>query len=480
MVFQLPSAVEAEVIASIIYSVICLLSSFLLVWLLWTHNDRASYIACIAYATLVISFTSVCQQFYDYAFWRDILTDQFYYARENADNAEVQYYNGARGVKLVLSYIRLFGFTIASSFVFFFALSLAASVYGWFAATPRMTHTISIVGKILPLALTTITVGLLLTPPAQNSFLIYMVVANAQFVLSLMGSAILLLMILARYVNSRRNLTSWKVIYGDHGPSLPSTNDGGSKTRSIWAGTSSSRVKSRAYSGAGQAKAYDSWLVIRLSIAFAVLCVFEYTNIVPRFAAKNHTIDLATNLQPDLSVRRARTSIRGYVPGVSPSLAAFLVFGTTKTFQQKMYQTFVPKIFQRQNRQKRKVSVADEAPAPLSSQKSTQRADPFDEEVSLDAMSPKFPQSANFSRKLPSRGDSEPWSPRSIPPKTPSESEPPYFQPIHPPPTADRVTPDLTLPTARAISPIVIPNLHSKFSTRIKRESGIRVSTHLA
>ncbi|KAK2002721.1 hypothetical protein LX36DRAFT_211389 [Colletotrichum falcatum] len=273
MVFQLPSAVDAEVIASIVYSIICLLSSFLLVWLLWIHNDRASYIACIAYTTLLITATSVWQQFYDYTWWRDILTEQFYYARENADSAEVQYMRGAQGIKLVLTYIRLFGFTIASSFVFFFALSLAASVYGWFAATPRTMRTISIIGRILPVVLTTLSIGLLLTPPAQKSFLVYMIIANAQYVLSLLGSAILLLMILFRYINSRRNLTSWKVIYGNHGPSLPSTNDGGSKTRSIWAGNSaSSRARSRAYSGVGNSnKAYDSWLVIRLSIAFLVL-----------------------------------------------------------------------------------------------------------------------------------------------------------------------------------------------------------------
>ncbi|KAK2042046.1 hypothetical protein LZ31DRAFT_471216 [Colletotrichum somersetense] len=238
------------------------------------NTGRATDIACIAYATLIITATSVWQQFYDYIWWRDILTSQFYYAREHAENAEVQYFRGSQGIKLVLSYIRTFGFTIASSFVFFFALSLAASVYGWFAATPRMTHTISIIGKVLPVVLTSITVGLLLSPPAQNSFTVYMLVANIQFVLSLLGSAILLLMILVRYVDSRRNLTSWKVIYGNHGPSLPSTNDGGSKTRSLWAGSSTSRgarSRSRAYSGAGNNKAYDSWLVIRLSIAFAVL-----------------------------------------------------------------------------------------------------------------------------------------------------------------------------------------------------------------
>lgn len=36
------------------------------------------------------------------------------------------------------------------------------------------------------------------------------------------------------------------------------------------------------------------------------------------------------------------STVTGYLSGVSPSLLAFIVFGTTKTFQHKMYQTFIP------------------------------------------------------------------------------------------------------------------------------------------
>lgn len=36
------------------------------------------------------------------------------------------------------------------------------------------------------------------------------------------------------------------------------------------------------------------------------------------------------------------STVTGYLSGVSPSLLAFIVFGTTKTFQHKMYKTFIP------------------------------------------------------------------------------------------------------------------------------------------
>lgn len=47
-------------------------------------------------------------------------------------------------------------------------------------------------------------------------------------------------------------------------------------------------------------------------------------------------------------------TVTGYLSGVSPSMLAFLVFGTTKTFQQKIFKTFVPKAL------RRKLNMCDE------------------------------------------------------------------------------------------------------------------------
>ncbi|KAK1622820.1 hypothetical protein BDP81DRAFT_440891 [Colletotrichum phormii] len=477
MVFQLPAAVDAEAVAVICYSFICFFSNILLVWLLWTHNDRTSYIACISYATLIITTTSICQQFYDYAYWRDILTEQFYYARQNADNAEVQFYKGSQGIKLVLSYVRIFGFTIASTFVFFFALSLAASVYGWFATTPRTTHTISIVGRVLPIILTTITVGLMHSPPAQNSFLVYMFVANTQFVLSLFGSAVLLLMILLKYVHSRRNLTSWNVLYGnaDIDSSLPS-----SKARSVWLGSGSSRGgRSRAYSGAGTNSTYDSWLVIRLSIAFAVLCVFEYTNVIPHIAAASHTIDTADNLEPDLSVKRARSSIRGYVTGVTPSLVAFLVFGTTKTFQRKIHDTFMPKGLLPRNRHKQNLSLSLGDSAAASPPHPPARRPQQVDEFSLADMSPKSLQSGNYGPRFPTGGNLSPRLPYGNHASTSPESSLNTPRGMPPPrahvnPAGQFVSQGVGAPHPRTPSISSNPSLQSKFSVYGRPEARVK------
>lgn len=65
-------------------------------------------IAFIAYFTLIATFSSIIQQLYDYIFWRDLMVQQYFYGKDHADDAEVQYQKGIFGLKLVLSYIRAY------------------------------------------------------------------------------------------------------------------------------------------------------------------------------------------------------------------------------------------------------------------------------------------------------------------------------------------------------------------------------------
>lgn len=49
---------------------------------------------------------------------------------------------------------------------------------------------------------------------------------------------------------------------------------------------------------------------------------------------------------PDLSIDHARSSITGYIYGVTPGLAIPIVFGLTRPFRQTMYKRLVPKRWQ--------------------------------------------------------------------------------------------------------------------------------------
>lgn len=50
---------------------------------------------------------------------------------------------------------------------------------------------------------------------------------------------------------------------------------------------------------------------------------------------------------PDLSVAAARSSIIGYIYGVTPGLALLVVFGLTRPFRQTIYRKFVPRRWQK-------------------------------------------------------------------------------------------------------------------------------------
>lgn len=75
--------------------------------------------------------------------------------------------------------------------------------------------------------------------------------------------------------------------------------------------------------------------------------VFEWTNLAPRLSNRKNVLETLTETEPDLSHKRAMATVTGYLSGVSPSMLAFIVFGTTKTFQRKMYRTFVPRALRR-------------------------------------------------------------------------------------------------------------------------------------
>lgn len=71
---------------------------------------------------------------------------------------------------------------------------------------------------------------------------------------------------------------------------------------------------------------------------------------------RNTANDLAAD-RPDMSVGRAQTTLYLFMPGNTPGIALFIVFGTTAAFRKHMYRTFVPARFQK----KAKLPLYDEA-----------------------------------------------------------------------------------------------------------------------
>ena len=80
-------------------------------------------------------------------------------------------------------------------------------------------------------------------------------------------------------------------------------------------------------------------LLLRFSIAFFVLAAFEVTIVGFAFTRTRSTSYLANQAQPDYSTSTATIDIALFIPGVTQSLVAFLLFGTTAHFL-KRYKDF--------------------------------------------------------------------------------------------------------------------------------------------
>ncbi|ROV92209.1 hypothetical protein VMCG_09304 [Cytospora schulzeri] len=159
------------------------------------------------------------------------------------------------------------------------------------------------------------------------------------------AGAVLLLMILVKYVQTRRELKAWTWVYA-----IGYTRRGSSATRAYRLdGEPTPSSDSAVLQQQQQFRpkgVYDSWLLLRLCIAFACLCIFEFNTIIVQLTGHADMEADASRDAPDLSAERAKRDFALLMPGAIASVLAFITFGTTQQFRQIMYRTFLPKRWQ--------------------------------------------------------------------------------------------------------------------------------------
>ncbi|KAI8627643.1 hypothetical protein F5Y19DRAFT_486584 [Xylariaceae sp. FL1651] len=330
---QLPAGTLGDAVGVLIYTFTCLFLNVIIIWLYWINQDRLGYIALIAYFALLCTVSSIVQQIYNYTYWNDLLWAQLYYIKANYKNADVAFNNGVFGFQRVLAIIRLYCYTVESSFFLSYTIHVTLTIHGCWTGNRRAEQSFAVYSKLIPIVLAAITIGLLQTPPVQSSFLVYMVVANVQAVTSCAVSILLMVHILWEYIKMKR---SWR--------SLGSSVSGRS-WRSIFKGRSTPSTESSvSQTNVARPVMFDNNLLIfRLSIGILLITVFILAQIITHLPQRD---DIARDSQadaPDLSAGRARSNIIGYIYGVTPGLAIFIVFGLTRESRQIMYEKLIPK-----------------------------------------------------------------------------------------------------------------------------------------
>jgi len=97
--------------------------------------------------------------------------------------------------------------------------------------------------------------------------------------------------------------------------------------------------------------------------------VFQVSTILFDQTARQNARKDVQAPRPDLSAERASLTFYLFLPGNTPGIALFVVFGTTATFRSYMYQIFVPRRWQQQRRTRK-----NETPEPPASTASNNRA----------------------------------------------------------------------------------------------------------
>ncbi|CAJ2509224.1 Uu.00g142500.m01.CDS01 [Anthostomella pinea] len=337
---QLPHGAEGAAALTVIFAAVSWICSAFMIWLTWTHNERISYVACVAYFTLLSTTASFIQQIHVIAFYRDDMIKEFERktAHPNADNINIA--NGSVGLDLALFYVQFFCYNVESMFIMFWASELAQSIYGLTekAATRRILCKVNAGGKVVAVIFPLAIVLALQAPSVQSHLHRFVVLAAVPLFFSLGLGSLLLLAILVRYIHSRRKLRRFSS--SDGYSTDPESSQGAGRrargVRSSWS-TRSSSTKG----------IYDRWLLTRFTIGFVLLTVFQIATVLFQDFSKRNAAEDVSSGTVDLSVARARDTLYLFIPGNTPGIAIFVVFGTTSAFRRHIYRTFIPRRWQR-------------------------------------------------------------------------------------------------------------------------------------
>lgn len=112
---------------------------------------------------------------------------------------------------------------------------------------------------------------------------------------------ILLVAILAKYIQTRRKLHRWTIRYP-----LP--------------GTSTEEGAGEELDLNSEDSIYDSWLIVRFVISLLFIEAFQILTILSEVAQVNNNKKEVLPPEPDISARRARVDFLEFIPGVSTGL----------------------------------------------------------------------------------------------------------------------------------------------------------------
>lgn len=146
---------------------------------------------------------------------------------------------------------------------------------------------------------------------------------------------VLLLLILFKYIKTRRELKKWEVA---------TYVDGRTTWRSFrLSDDEDANGQPRQQTQTLHARGiYDNWLLTRFSVAFVFALIFMLDTILLQLLSHKMNLLEAEAAAPDLRASRAVAQFCTMIPGAFASLLMLFTFGTTKHFRDTIVKTFLP------------------------------------------------------------------------------------------------------------------------------------------
>ncbi|PNS19276.1 hypothetical protein CAC42_2453 [Sphaceloma murrayae] len=321
----MPPAALPAAACVLAYSIICWTCGLLLITTLILNKERWSYVLLFAITTTCSSTVSIVQQCYYLTDWSTGRLAAFRASVAAAKNPALALGPLSRGFGSVTYWVQVFFFNVDALLMLFWAVALTFNVWDWRIKGIYSHHAkIGIASKIAAFVLPALVASLRASTRISVQFGPGFFLTSCLLFISFTFGAICVTLILAKYIRTRMGFTSYAS--GSMIDDIPSTANSNGRMGS----RQRSRLKVRV----------DPWLVLRFTIAFFILSGFNIFLVFYSITRYRKILRDGENIVPDFSARRAVADILNYIPPVTASLLAFLLFGTTSQARAKYASLF--------------------------------------------------------------------------------------------------------------------------------------------
>ncbi|KAI6248011.1 hypothetical protein HI914_03418 [Erysiphe necator] len=327
MIGSLPPQALGVSILVFIISIGCLILSSLLVCLLIKCGEKSKYVTLISGFSVLSTLASIFHQIHYVANWKMLRMAHYQQTVKIYHRHGIAFAGVGETWDVVLFYFQFYCYNVMALNILFWAISLFNSSWSsTFSFLGGRYHKLAIFSKVFSLIWPLGEVFISQLPVLKHYPILHIIVTYSTIFFCLSLGSVLLILILYKYIRTRKVASGYDI--KDDWWTSNESDDLSDKENIIESyGKVSYKIWDR------KRFTYNKALVTRFTVGFVMMGFFEILLISITFYRVKTNEIIVKSGQPDMSASNAIIESLLFLPGVSSSLIAFLVFGTTKTWQ---------------------------------------------------------------------------------------------------------------------------------------------------